>query len=480
MESLANHAADLESPLAILNRFINRNDGNGSFVPGPEALSLLETQKPQASSRPTATFRGNLVYGRPSVDGDYALEIPIHVYVKTSAVKLPSAKKIEVVKVQDGFLSSSTGTIERDTTFYRPVPPKEGSALDDVIEGDVEEVIGEPVDKEELVRAYRYGKHYIPFTDADEAACSISTFKVMEIISFTPSLNVPRHYFMSNVQAVVPDPSSKIANQKLGALAAAMAEKEHVAIVRYCRTDTGTSWKLGVLTTCAKGYFLFNQIPYSDDIRKLSFRPFDYLANEQVNSASGVTSACLPSKNRVSHSFSARKHILDARKVSKDKVMSNLHALIDVLDYTDDYTALWPKKVKHFRLESMNHAIIVKSLGDVADVDVLKVLNASKSQDEKAPQIPKDRKEKVDQVCKNLESFFDLVAVPAAKVGKSRVRKVVHLDAGSKDLVKEEDIDFSFLDDDDEEASNVAKGTSLTKPVVVKNELDKEFEFLDF
>ena len=450
-------------------------------------------------SKPTTTFRGNLVYGRPSMDGDYALEIPIYVYVKTSAVKLPSAKKIESVNLESAVASSSkTGAIERDTTHYLPLPSKPNDALK--VEEDEEELMGASVDKEELVRAYRYGKHLVPFTEADEAACSISTIKMMEIISFTPSSQVPRHYFMSNVLAVVPDPSSKVANQKLGALAAAMAEKDHVAIVRYSRTEGGSSWKLGALTTCAKGYFLFNQVPFADDIRKWSFRPFDYLANDVVNAASGATSATLSSKNRVLNSFSARKHILDTRKADKKSVMSAMHALIDALDYTNDYTQLWPKKVKHVQMESMQQAIVAKTLGSRFDDGVKKVLQKARVDGGTVlPEIPAERKDDVDGICKRLQESFDLVPVPAAKVGRGRVRKVVKPRAGSKDLVGEEEVEFAFLDDDQELLEKLTKlegegilgsgGADFSSPlkpavavpvVAPAEDVDKEFEFLDF
>lgn len=64
---------------------------------------------------------------------------------------------------------------------------------------------------------------------------------------------------MSNILAVVPDPSSNVASAQLSSLAAAMQDLNQVAIVRYVRTDN-SSPRLGALVPNAKGYLYFTQV----------------------------------------------------------------------------------------------------------------------------------------------------------------------------------------------------------------------------
>ncbi len=117
------------------------------------------------------------------------MNIPIYVFVKTKTATIPSSKK--------AFYSSSSdlekiylesNEVARDTAYY-----KMNEANEDDMAGN-ESDHGEQVDRGELVRGYRYGKHIVPFTEADEIASSLKTEKCMDIICFTPSSKVKMQF----------------------------------------------------------------------------------------------------------------------------------------------------------------------------------------------------------------------------------------------------------------------------------------------
>jgi len=254
---------------------------------------------------------------------------------------------------------------------------------------------------------------------------------------------------MENVLAIVPDPSSKVAAEKLASLSAALQVKDHVAIVRYCRSED-SSPKLAVLSSNTKGYLYFNQIPFADDIRQWTFRPFDFLANEEVNSKSGFTSKCLPLKRRLDQVSSARKHTLDARKVSKTKAMEAIHELIDCLDCSGEFERLWPKKTGNVSLEKVYNGIMKKTMG-----------NGFQGFGENDIFFPAEKSSMLDSICRNLQNVFDLSIVPE-KVHRGRIRKV----EPSFDInVQENEIEFSFLDED----------TSTTPEVKIETFIIKHF-----
>jgi hypothetical protein len=260
---------------------------------------------------------------------------------------------------------------------------------------------------------------------------------------------------MSNVLAIVPDPSSKVAAEKLASLSAAMQVKDHVAIVRYCRTEDSAP-KLGVLSSNAKGYLYFNQIPFAEDIRNWTFRPFDFLANEVVNSKSGYTSQALAKKRRTEQISSSRKHIMDARKVSKSKAMEAIDSLIDVLDYSGQYDRLWPKKIGNIGLEKVYSAIMKKALGD----------GFHGFGDNDSSTLPMKNLNNLDDVYVGLENAFELFVVPE-KIHRGKVRRVAASSTNMEKITKEDEIEFLFLDDETEKNPKT-------------EEIDKKFEFLDF
>jgi ATP-dependent DNA helicase 2 subunit 2 len=137
-------------------------------------------------------------------------------YTRTSERKLPSAKKASKLTGDD---------ITRNPSYYK---------LNETTE---------TIEKENLVKAFAYGKTLIPFSSVDEEQISLKTEKSLQIIGFVPSHSIDRACFMSNSTTVLSTSESQIA---LSAFIHAMYEKNCYALGRYCRTDNSNP-KLVVL-----------------------------------------------------------------------------------------------------------------------------------------------------------------------------------------------------------------------------------------
>jgi len=99
------------------------------------------------------------------------VKIPVYGYKKTDTTKFPSAKKRSKVAPD-----SADGVVVAQRSFF---------ALDN----PDEEV---PDDKQ--VKAYKYGKNFVPFNKVDESFLKGETEKCLKILGFTDRNAVPRMY----------------------------------------------------------------------------------------------------------------------------------------------------------------------------------------------------------------------------------------------------------------------------------------------
>ena len=210
-----------------------------------EALGLLQ-QFMTKRVRQVATYRGSLTISPDEI------EIPINLFTKTSIQRLPSAKKYSPHGLEG---------VERNIKYLE---------IDS----------SEPVKKEELAKAYRYGRSLVPFHKIDEAQMAFKTAKSFHVLGFLPASKIDRESFMSGVYAIVGEPGNHVAQKAISALARALYEKDSVALVRYVRAENNAP-KLGILQPRIKLTYeslLFNVIPYSADRRRYLFASFPSMA----------------------------------------------------------------------------------------------------------------------------------------------------------------------------------------------------------
>lgn len=233
----------------VLKEFCERI-GDGSVYTIEEALGMLQ-QFMTRRVRQVATFRGSLTL----MPRD--LEIPINLFTKTSIQRLPSAKKYSPFG-RDG--------IER-TLSYKEYSGAGTSSSTST--------------RDELVKAYRYGRSLVPFHKIDEAQMEFKTSKSFHVLGFLPASKIDRESFMSGVYAIVGEPGNEVAQKAISALARALYEKDSVALVRYVRAERNPP-KLGILMPRIKASYeslLFNILPYSEDHRRYLFASFPSRAN---------------------------------------------------------------------------------------------------------------------------------------------------------------------------------------------------------
>jgi hypothetical protein len=112
----------------------------------------------------------------------------------------------------------------------------------------------------------------------------------LTLLCFAPAARIPRHYFLSSVDVVVPEPGSKSAGVGIASLAHALQRTQNVAVVRYVKRKNAAPI-LAVLTPCiANGFpdsnllgedaptfacLLLNQLPFAEDLRLFTFPSFD-------------------------------------------------------------------------------------------------------------------------------------------------------------------------------------------------------------
>ena len=217
---------------------------DGAVYTVDEALGML-TEFMTRRVRQVATFRGNLTI----LPRD--LEIPINLFTKTSITRLPPAKKY----------SPFGGEGVERTLTYAEYQNEKNSSLSG---------------RDELIKAYRYGRSLVPFHKIDEAQMGFKTSKSFHVLGFLPASKIDRESFMSGVYAIVGEPGNKTAQKAISALARALYEKDHVALVRYVRAENNPP-KLGILQPRIKSSYeslLFNILPYSEDHRRYQFASF--------------------------------------------------------------------------------------------------------------------------------------------------------------------------------------------------------------
>ena len=166
---------------STLRSFVDEADG--LVFEGSEADFLLDQLRAK-SVRPSK-IAIPLSLGDPDTHPESSLSLTVHVYTKTMELKIPSAKKFSGVAEQlpedqrSGEMFGGVDILRK----YQLVQPD----ADDNVGGDEE---GHEIDVEETIKAYRYGKTLVPFSEEDEAAMKLRTEKGLAILGFVKMTKV--------------------------------------------------------------------------------------------------------------------------------------------------------------------------------------------------------------------------------------------------------------------------------------------------
>ncbi|KAI9101648.1 SPOC like C-terminal domain-containing protein [Phlyctochytrium arcticum] len=346
-----------KSNVKILRDFVEQSDGD--YYEGQEALDTLNALRSK-QVKPVTLLQGMLTLGDPDKHPDESFQIPIQVYSKTMEIKLPSAKKWSAI-------AESIPADDRDEVTYGAVEMHRSYKLavgDDLDLGSGSNMAGssssssshnpagssEEIPKDDLVKAYKYGKTLVPFSAADEEAMKLVTDKGMSILGFVKRDQIPRRNFMSNTLAVMPKPDNARASKLFYLLMQGLEECNCAALVRYVRCSNANP-KLGVLWPSKRDWAWWVQMPFAEDLRLYSFAPLEYLLDEEPSSLasdhgnSNLSNSLSASIRSTDSTRAKKKSKLDARQVPYDEVMTRMDDFIDAMDLNEAVeTAEGPKE----------------------------------------------------------------------------------------------------------------------------------------
>ncbi|CAA0277623.1 ATP-dependent DNA helicase 2 subunit KU80 [Arabidopsis thaliana] len=218
-------------------------------------LSLLGSLKTRRVA-PVTLFRGDL-------EINPTMKIKVWVYKKVAEERLPTLKM-----------------------YSDKAPPTDKFAKHEVkvdydykVTAESTEVIA----PEERIKGFRYGPQVIPISPDQIETLKFKTDKGMKLLGFTEASNILRHYYMKDVNIVVPDPSKEKSVLAVSAIAREMKETNKVAIVRCVWRNGQGNVVVGVLTPNVSerddtpDSFYFNVLPFAEDVREFPFPSFNKL-----------------------------------------------------------------------------------------------------------------------------------------------------------------------------------------------------------
>ena len=280
---------------------------NGLIVNIEEAIQLMSYFRSKSvMKRPT--FKGEFSIGC----SDQSISLSISSYLKTKSTSFPTSKKLSLHSYQ---LDSSSQKEKKPNTSNssKRKQAKKGKKErkgedqeqedEEISEEEQEEEEEEEETKEYLVKmdrkyecildpeiklersnlskGYKYGRSLIPFDSMDDHVLEYkSGEKGMKLIGFCDMNAVPREHFMDNCEVIVGNDESS--EQAISGLVQAMIETKSLAIVRFVKRKNAKVL-LGVLIPISKNtqHFIFNKLPFSEDLRHYNFTPLDPISTKK-------------------------------------------------------------------------------------------------------------------------------------------------------------------------------------------------------
>ncbi|CAE6469453.1 unnamed protein product [Rhizoctonia solani] len=264
-------------------QFIDRVE-NGQI--GTCAYALHETSRPEP--RPTKSAMSNNVFriGDPELFPEEVIEIAVKTSKATALVRPHSMKKFtkrEVVAATQGS-PSQAGSSPDDYKHYVELKRRTDYVVKLIDSGTEEEEgdedrekqepQGEVVEKETLVKAFKYGSTWVPCEEGHFEG--LHTRKGIEVVSFIAENMYQRHFSMSEVQYIYADIGSSRAQVAFSSIVHAMFKKGFMAVVRWVNRDDSDP-KMGVCKAepGEVDYMMWVQIPFAEDVRRYPFPSLD-------------------------------------------------------------------------------------------------------------------------------------------------------------------------------------------------------------
>ncbi|KAJ3069683.1 X-ray repair cross-complementing protein 5 [Podochytrium sp. JEL0797] len=323
-------------------REFSKSTGGETFT-AEEAITLLTALR-HKEVRPTTLVRCNMTLGDPDADAEKSLCFPVWAYKKIMEAKLPSGKKwsrvagTEGVDVADQMFRGDVVT-ERTYKVKDPAFEEGGDAADaDAVMDGIE------LNKDDLIRAYKYGKDLIPFSEEDKEAMKLRTIQGFSILGFIKDTDVSRDLFINDSIHIIPSQTCTPTQTRLfEILTLSLKTKNMYALVRYVwRTDSPP--KIGVLIPHVgkRLWCVWNQLPFKEDVREYSFTTLAPLLLDSVGvegsetayreSSSATLAASALTQGGLSQTGDSKRKKLGHRVVSTAEADDRIDKFIDAMD----------------------------------------------------------------------------------------------------------------------------------------------------
>eukprot|EP01130_Rhizamoeba_saxonica_P018803 TRINITY_DN9549_c0_g1_i1.p1 TRINITY_DN9549_c0_g1~~TRINITY_DN9549_c0_g1_i1.p1 ORF type:complete len:630 (-),score=163.23 TRINITY_DN9549_c0_g1_i1:19-1908(-) len=317
---------------------------DGVLFPVANAIQMMSVLK-SGQPRKTPVFKGCLELSP-------LLKIPVHSFKKTAKAGEPKKTRISLLS-QD---PDSNKKVKTQCEYF---------SFDNI---DVQ------IPKTQRSKGYKYGNTIVSFSSQDEKVLKFSSAHGMKLIGFTPMEKVPRYHFMGNVEIVAAVQHDKNAQSAISALAHAMAETEHCAIIRYSKGKNAPF--IAALYPRIKqemDSLYCVKLPFSEDIRDYPFQPLSdiEITEEQLQVTEDVINA------------------LDLTKVTNDEG-----------ELEEPFK---PKNIHNPSLQHLYQVLFHKALHPDSDIPpILPVIDESVSPDEELFR-------KNQQLLTNFKNVFELI-----------------------------------------------------------------------
>ena len=245
-EDKINNESKNQKKTKELLKILQENTENVKLFTATTANDIYHQFK-KKKINPVAKFRGPFII-TPN------LSLDVMVYSKTTQTTIPSLKRYS--KVAEYSDSPGTCDVQNERLYYVNDDPDKKA-----------------VEKDLITKAYYYGSSLVPISKTDEVRLKNEEPKCLKVIGFTDSFRVPRHFFMSGVDIVVPNPTSEEDIKGTTALIKEMIKMNKVIIARYVPRNNSQP-KLVVLTPkmSKRGpMFYLNILPTVEEIRDFQF-----------------------------------------------------------------------------------------------------------------------------------------------------------------------------------------------------------------
>ncbi|RKO92843.1 SPOC like C-terminal domain-containing protein, partial [Blyttiomyces helicus] len=283
-------------------------------------------------------FRFDLVIGDAVLHPSTSLTIPIRLYTKATEAKVPSSKRWSTLA--EGIAESERnpdtfGGVELVRSYRRIAGAGDEDEGEPLADADGEE----DLNREDLSKAFSYGKALVPCPPEDEAAMTLKTKKNIWVLGFVDKRLIKRESLMSGTWVVGPEPDDPKATYELSTIIGTCEIKQLALLVRFIRKDDAQP-KLCVIVHSSEGWGLMAQLPFIGDHRLHDFTALTKLVGPWP--AKGSTSMDIDSMGSAGIRSTqgevqtgegrSKKPRLDARVVGHEEAIVAMDKFIDSMD----------------------------------------------------------------------------------------------------------------------------------------------------